>query len=318
MLMTALVSCLLLLGARAASSATSADPSSIASKYSLTTSTSLPFPSATLASSAAQSFIASSWSLSKGHVQDGGSDLAFVADPFANSSGSTSPASASNASVLQVTYPSGSYSHDTGGAQFYTLWNSSNASTTYFHSVLLTYEVAFGSEFDWVKGGKLPGLRGGPDVYGCSGGKPTNGSDCFSARAMWRTDGEGEVYAYFLESKDLCADSNFLCNSDGYGTSVDRGSFGFAVGQWNRISLLVRLNDPPEKANGQVALYYNDVEALNEENLQYRNSTDINIGGLFFSTFFGGNDSAWATPRTVHTYFRNFEMWGSEKASVLT
>jgi hypothetical protein len=37
----------------------------------------------------------------------------------------------------------------------------------------LTYKVYFKEGFDWVKGGKLPGLYGGlnGDVYGCSGGE---------------------------------------------------------------------------------------------------------------------------------------------------
>jgi len=41
-------------------------------------------------------------------------------------------------------------------------------------------------------GGKLPGLRGGPDRRGCSGGNETDGTGCFSTRIMWRTEGAGE------------------------------------------------------------------------------------------------------------------------------
>ena len=68
----------------------------------------------------------------------------------------------------------------------------SNASGTYFHSMLLTYEVAFDTYFDWVKGGKLPGLRGGLNSTGCSGGNKADGLDCFSSRLMWRKNGAGE------------------------------------------------------------------------------------------------------------------------------
>ena len=35
-------------------------------------------------------------------------------------------------------------------------------------------------------------------------------------------------------------------------------------------------------------------------------------------TFFGGDDSSWATPQTVHTYFRNIQLWGSSSPSNLT
>jgi hypothetical protein len=162
-------------------------PESVASQFSLPTSTSLPFPTATLSSNDTQSLLISSWGLSKGRIQNGPDNLAFVDDPFPGDAlgGGSGP-------VLQVTYEAGSYSHDTGGAQLYNLWNSSSP----FESVLLTYEVAFDKGFDWVMGGKLPGLRGGPAINGCDGGSQPNGSDCFSTRVMWRVDGSGEGISF--------------------------------------------------------------------------------------------------------------------------
>lgn len=289
-------------------------PTDIASQFSLTTSTSMPFPTATLSSSDTQSFITSGWSLSKGRIQNNPEDLAFVDDPFPDKP--VPGISAGSGPVLEVTYPSGSFSHGTGGTQFFSLWNTSDGSQ--FNSVLLSYEVAFDSNFDFVKGGKLPGLRGGPDPDGCSGGSAANGSNCFSSRLMWRTDGKGEVYAYLPETDFLCSNSNFMCNQDGFGTSMDRGSFSFVTSQWNQVTLLVRLNNPLNTANGQISLYYNNVKAIDEQAIQVRTDDDINIGGLYFSTFFGGDDSSWATPQTVHTYFRNIQLWGSSSPSNLT
>lgn len=163
-------------------------PSDLASQYSLTTSTSMPFPTATLASDDAQSFIVSGWSLSKGRIQNGANDTAFVADPFPNNPvpGTSSP----SGPVLEVTYPQGSFSHGTGGTQLYSLWNTTDGSK--FASMVVTYEVAFDAGFNWVMGGKLPGVRGGPDPDGCSGGSAANGSNCFSSRLMWRKNGQGE------------------------------------------------------------------------------------------------------------------------------
>ena len=170
----------------------------MAAQDSLTTRTSLPFPSAIQASSGAQAAIVSEWSLSKGAVQSGGSNISFVNDPFpkaptpgvSNSSNSTGP-------VLLVTYPAGSFSHGTGGSNLYKPWNTSDGST--FQSMMVSYEVAFDAGFDWVKGGKLPGLRGGADSQGCSGGRQTGGKNCFSTRLMWRKDGAGEG-AYITNS----------------------------------------------------------------------------------------------------------------------
>ena len=139
-------------------------PVSVASLYGLSTSTTLPFPTATQSNSSTQSFISSKWGLSKGRIQNGGANLAFVADPFPNApapGSSTTTSSNASAPVLQVQYPAGSFQDNSvGGAQFYSMWNASGGA---FQSMLLSYEVAFDAGFDWVKGGKLPCVRGGPD-----------------------------------------------------------------------------------------------------------------------------------------------------------
>ena len=49
-------------------------------------------------------------------------------------------------------------------------------------NVSLSYSVFFPADFDFVLGGKLPGLNGGHG--GCSGGKSAD--SCFSTRLMVR------------------------------------------------------------------------------------------------------------------------------------
>ncbi|KAF9071764.1 hypothetical protein BDP27DRAFT_1291300 [Rhodocollybia butyracea] len=281
-----------------------ASPAALAAQFSLSTSTVLPFPTATLSSSDTQSLLVSQWSLSKGHIQSEPNDLAFVADPFSNSS-SSSP-------VLQVTYAAGSFSHGTGGSQFENLWNTSDGSSS--QSMLLSYEVSFDEGFDWVLGGKLPGLRGGPDSTGCSGGKEPTGLDCFSARLMWRPGGAGEVYAYIPTSTAFCEEPSIICNSD-FGISVSRGSFTFVSGVWNRIALLVQLNDPVTTANGNLQLYFNDQQVISRQDINFRRGSAVDANGFYFSTFFGGSDNTWATPTTTHTYYRNIQLWGGAKPS---
>ena len=170
--------------------ASQASPDALASQYALTTSTSMPYPTATLSTTDTQALLVSQWSLGKGRIQDGPDNLAFVDDPFPNSPSGTNSSISPASPVLRVTYQEGSYSHDTGGAQLYTLWNTTDGSS--FNSMMVTYEVAFDAGFDWVKGGKLPGLRGGLNSSGCSGGNESNGMDCFSSRIMWRMGGSGE------------------------------------------------------------------------------------------------------------------------------
>ncbi|KAH9961338.1 hypothetical protein BC827DRAFT_1260518 [Russula dissimulans] len=299
---------LVLLAARAFSQAAT-PAASAASQFSLSTSTTIPFPKATLDNSGTQSFITSNWGLSKGRIQNGASNLLFVNDPFPNATSSSN--SSSSGPVLQVQYPAGSFeNNDSGGAQFYVTWNSSSG--TAYESMMVSYEVAFDSGFDWRKGGKLPGLRGGPDPDNCSGGHQANGTNCFSTRLMWRTNGAGEVYAYVPRPNNICKESGVLCN-DEYGISFDRGSYSFSSGQWNRVTLLVRLNSPDNIANGQVKLYFNDVPVLEHDDVYFRSSDTITPGGLYFS----GNDASWAPLNLTHTFFRNFELFASTSSSDL-
>ncbi|WVQ95107.1 hypothetical protein IAU59_002201 [Kwoniella sp. CBS 9459] len=231
--------------------------------------------------------------------------------------------------VLRIEYPKGSYSKKTGGTQFYSsplngtgasvASAAGNASTDgQYERMLLSYDVWFPVGYGWNQGGKLPGLRGGPDSRGCSGGNETDGASCFSTRLMWRSGGAGEVYAYIPTSqKGFCSQSQVTCNSD-YGTSLARGSFSFVTGQWQTIQLLVVLNEVGT-ANGIVELWYNGVPALTFQNLVLRTSSTLSsVGGLFFSTFFGGDDDSWASPTDQFVYYRNFQLFAGAGASNLT
>lgn len=115
---------------------------------------------------------------------------------------------------LSVTYPKGSYniaaasessgkegSVPLGGTSFYCQIQrpGNGQSPLWKRSLLLSYRVTFSPEFDFVKGGKLPGLysgllqSNGKIFKGCQGGsREEAGSKCWSVRIMWRTEGAGE------------------------------------------------------------------------------------------------------------------------------
>lgn len=194
---------------------------------------------------------------------------------------------------LRVQYPKNSGSNrsaredgtNAGGAQVYLL-KSPPADHLY-----LRYRVRFPTGFDFVKGGKLPGLYGGSQT---SGGKIPDGTDGFSTRYMWRRQGAGEVYAYLPTSKE-------------HGTSLDRGSWTWPTGQWTCMEQEVRLNDP-KQSNGTVRVWMDDKQVMQKDHLKYRTTSNLKIDGLFFSTFFGGGDSSWATPRSQYADFADFSL----------
>ncbi|KAI1292711.1 hypothetical protein EDD11_008601 [Mortierella claussenii] len=67
--------------------------------------------------------------------------------------------------------------------------------------IRLEYQMFFQPGFQWVKGGKLPGILIGNESgcnAGCSGGG--SAERCISTRMMWRADGGGELYLYAAKS----------------------------------------------------------------------------------------------------------------------
>ncbi|PVD35398.1 hypothetical protein C0Q70_02360 [Pomacea canaliculata] len=202
--------------------------------------------------------------------------------------------------VLRAHYPKGSYSHSSGinVIQFYATPIPSHT------SVKLSYDVYFSENFDFVKGGKLPGLWGGATGT-CSGGR--HSEECFSTRFMWRTGGAGEVYGYITRShqrSDLCDQPDVHCDPV-YGSSLGRGKWHFRKGQWQNIAQLVHLNTPG-KADGYIKVYLDGSLVFELNNVAIRSKESIEISGIFFSTFFGGSDSSWAATVDCYSYFKNF------------
>lgn len=196
--------------------------------------------------------------------------------------------------VLRVSYPAGSasptvsrlYNAPLGGTGFY-----ADLGITPRNILRLSYYVRFSDNFNFVKGGKLPGLFGG------IGNNDTNipdGTNGFSTRLMWRTNGDGEVYAY-------------LPTSPNYGTSISRGSWRFQPGKWYHLEQQVRLNQPGQN-NGRIQVWVDGKQVVNQDNLMFRTTDQLKVNGIFFSTFFGGDDPSWATPNNVYVDFAQFSV----------
>ena len=171
-------------------------------------------------------------------------------------------------------------------------------------TVRFEYEVFFNGNFDFVKGGKLPGLKGG--TGSCSGG--SHDDNCFSLRYMWRRNGDGEVYAYMpAETGDwFCSRPENVCNFE-YGHSLGRGTWRFRTNVWQKISLYVRLNDGGS-SNGIIRVSVDGRQVYEISGLRIRKSNSIKADQIYFSTFFGGSTADWQSTRTTYTYYRNFKI----------
>lgn len=195
---------------------------------------------------------------------------------------------------LVVRYPAGSASnlaHETdgtplGGAQAYLPLVDGPADDLH-----LRYCLRFADGFDFARGGKLPGLYGGT-VTG--GQRIPDGANGFSTRFMWRAEGRGEVYAY-------------LPGSEEHGTSLGRGAWTFATGRWQCVEQRVHLNTPGT-ADGEVHVWLDGQPVLSQTGLEFRTTDALAIDGVWFSTFFGGGDASWSTPRDQEVWFRDLRV----------
>lgn len=149
----------------------------------------------------------------------------------------------------------------------------------------LRYTLRFGKDFAFVRGGKLPGLCGGPENV--SGGHPADGRNGFSARLMWRAEGRGEAYVYHKGQKGSYGDS-FPFPAD----------FRFPTETPLRIRILVTMNQPGRKDGKMRVLIARpdapEVTVFERADFEWRSAADFGVDGLYFDTFHGGGDSSWA------------------------
>lgn len=189
---------------------------------------------------------------------------------------------------LRVTYPANVFGPEGGGVQFIVPLPKS------YSELYCSYRVRFDADFDFVKGGKLPGLSGGTSD---TGGTKPNGSDGWSGRMMWRDeDGKAVQYVYYPDQASTYAD-DFPWTASGQ----DR----FGKGQWHTVEHHIVMNTPGNH-DGLVEGYFDGKLALQHRALRFRDTLKFGIDDFYFSTFYGGSTQDWAPTATHHAYFDDF------------
>ncbi|KAJ4490313.1 polysaccharide lyase family 14 protein [Lentinula aciculospora] len=176
------------------------------------------------------------------------------------------------------------------------------------NEIVMSYRMMLESNWEWVKGGKLPGVFGGVGdlAYGCSGGRKNNRESCFDVRLMWRSKGAGELYIYlpFTERnrERLLAVPPLSFENAEYGFSVGRGAFSFPIGQWTSIAIRVKLNTVGSE-DGEIELWIDGRPVISITSLTLRHSEKSKLKGMHFQTFFGGSKANWASPNDQRAWF---------------
>lgn len=190
--------------------------------------------------------------------------------------------------------PGGTNGNPAGGAQ----WKAVFGGTA--DTLFARYRFLVPDGFDWVKGGKLPGLCGSQ----CNtGGNPPNGTDGWSARLMWRAGGSLVQYLYHAGQEGT------------YGTDVvwkrDGAPLVVQTGSWHEVQVRICLNTPgaggaPGMADGRVTGWYDGVVALDTAGFRFRDLDTMHIDQFYFSTFFGGGTDDFRPTKDERIFFDDF------------
>lgn len=200
--------------------------------------------------------------------------------------------------VLRVKYPRGCVGvNDPGACGIQIKWKLPEPAKTMW----LSYRIKFEEGFEFVKGGKLPGLCGGK-CY--TGGKTPECGDGWSARIMWRTGGKVVQYMYFTDQAATYGD-DMKWNEGG-------AQRQFIPGRWHTVLTQVVLNDVPVGAsqglkNGIVRSWFDGELAMEVDTLRLVDSANQKIDLFYISTFYGGSDSSWAPSKD--NYIRYDDFW---------
>lgn len=182
---------------------------------------------------------------------------------------------------LRVTFEGNAFGPVNGGVQFKVPLPKG------YDELYLSYRVRFAQNFQFVRGGKLPGLVGGSAPTGCV--SDTNG---FSARGMWRSRGRAVQYVYHAGKQSQCGDD--------FEYELDEEPFVFQRGHWHVLEHHLVMNTPGE-ADGILEAWVDGEPVLVRSDIRYRPAgKNFKIDTLYFSTFFGGNDQSYA-PRAAQT-----------------
>ncbi len=202
--------------------------------------------------------------------------------------------------VLRVQYPAGCVGpNDTPtGCGIQVKWPLPESADTMWAS----YRLKFETGFDFVKGGKLPGLCGGK-CY--SGGSTPSQGDGWSARIMWRTGGAIVQYMYFTDQAAQYGDD---MKWDKTGTQKT-----FGTDSWDTVVTQVILNTVPSGAsqglkNGIVRSWFNGELSLEVDTLRLVDYSDQKIDMFYISTFHGGDNATWAPAADSYIRYDDFRI----------
>ena len=170
----------------------------------------------------------------------------------------------------------------------------------------LSYKLMFDKSFEFVRGGKLPGLTGGKAYTGGDGSKAIKNGDGWSYRLMWRKYKNDKPYLEaYLYYKDM---PNKGSGGNVYGQSL--GKFNVETGKWYNIELSAEMNTNSNK-NGKVKLVINNKQVLSKDIRWATKASGRTISNIAWHIFRGGKGSSWWNGKDQYVYFDDVKLSAS-------
>ena len=164
------------------------------------------------------------------------------------------------------------------------------------NELYMAYWVKFDNDFQFVKGGKLPGLAGSTSFpYGDNG---------FTTRLMWREEGKLEFYLHGFEINNEAGAEPYRLFWDDFGQHAK-----VIPGQWHHIEIHQQLNTPGSR-NGRLRGWLDGVLMVDDSSnsgVRAAGQSNTKINHLYFSTFFGGSSSPEIQWQPIEDVYANFD-----------
>ncbi len=147
------------------------------------------------------------------------------------------------------------------------------------YEMYLRYYIKLPHDFDFNKGGKLPGFYG--VIYKKeSDERSDTDRNGFASRFGWRKEGEGIVYSNTARPDHPLDISG-------------KKTWTWELDKWICVEQGVRLNFE-NFSQGLLAVWINNKEVFKEHGYNPRISDKLRIGGIMFSVVYGGGDRSFA------------------------
>lgn len=204
------------------------------------------------------------------------------------------------ASFLRVRLPKGS------GTEYH--WENYNkplggyigyvpSKTTPSKEFFFRYYVRFDKDFDFHKGGQLPGIVAGLEELG----KDAPFDELTSINLFWERGGKLSLSGTF-SIDDTSGRQGYLAGGDSLK----------ADGLWHPVDFRVQLNSHPSKYNGIMEMWYDGVLMANTERVQFRMREGTSWDGMTLAASMGTMDLTSVSPKDQYIDLAGFEFSDEE------